>query len=148
MVARKKKSKKPSEQNSTKPLDRYTFFAERNLGTYDVPDALRAAGAKVVVHDDVLADDSPDEDWIKLCGEKGYIAITKDKQILYRKHEIESIKKHKARVVVLRAKHLTGTQNGEIIAKALPKIAKFADRTSAPFVAGLVRSGEVTDYEI
>lgn len=148
MVARKKKSKKPLEQNSTKPLKEYTYFVERNLGRFDVPDALRATGAKVVVHHDVLPDDSPDEDWITLCGEKSYIAVTQDKNIRYRQHELESIKEHKAMVIVLRAKLLTGKQKGEIIAKSLDNIAKFADTTEPPFVAGLERSGLLTKYEL
>jgi hypothetical protein len=148
MVARKKRSKKLSERSSTKPPDRYTFFVERNLGRYDVPEALRATGADIVVHHDILPEDSPDEDWIRLCGEKGYIAITEDKHIRYRQHELEAIIEYQARVIVLRAKLLTGKQKGEVIAAVLTKIGKFADENSPPFVGRLLRSGQVTRYEM
>lgn len=102
----------------------------------------------MVAHHDVLAEASPDEDWIKLCGENGYIAITEDKRIRYRQYELEAIKQHGARVVVVRAKLLTGTQKGEIVASALNRIARFADKHAAPFVAGLVRSGALTKYDL
>lgn len=147
MAGNRKKSKKLSEPNSIKLLNSYTYFVERNLGRFEVPKALKAAGANVVVHHDVLPHDSPDEDWIKFCGRKDFIAITEDKHIRYRQHELEAIRSYNARVIVLRAKRLTGVQKGEVIAKALPGIAKLANKTQPPFVAGLVRSGILTLYD-
>lgn len=135
-------------RSSIKPLSEFVFFAERNLGRYDVPESMRAAGATVIVHADVLPDASPDEDWIKLCGENGWLAITEDKNIRYRHHEIAAIRDYKASVFVLRAKQLTGIEKGKIIAKALPRLVSFAQQQRPPFVAGLVRSGKVTAYAL
>jgi predicted nuclease of predicted toxin-antitoxin system len=135
-------------RSSIKPLSDFVFFAERNLGRYDVPEQMRAAGATVIVHADVLPDASPDEDWIELCGKKGWIAITEDKHIRYRAHEIEAVRHYKAKVFVLRAKQITGLQKGQIIAAALPKLARFAQANDPPFVASLVRSGRISPYSI
>ena len=121
---------------------------ERNLGRYDVPESLRQAGANVVVHHDVLPPDSPDEDWIRLCGEQGYLAITEDKRIRYRQFELEAIREYQAAVIVLRAKLLTGAQKGEILAKALNRIERFFSRHDPPFVAGLDRSGRLSKYDL
>jgi hypothetical protein len=38
----------------------HTFFIDRSPGAHDVPDALRAAGALVEIHDDHVAPDTPE----------------------------------------------------------------------------------------
>ena len=89
---------------------------------------------------------APDEGWIALVGRKGWIALTKDKNIRYRCAELESIERHSARVIVVRAKNATGPEMAEVLAKASDSIARFAAKTSAPFVAGVDRSGRVRPY--
>ena len=83
-----------------------------------------------------------------MCGENDWIAITEDKHIRYRYHELEAIRNFKAKVFVLRAKQLTGMEKGRIISVSLPRLAKFADAHAPPFVASLVRSGKISMYDI
>jgi hypothetical protein len=47
------------------------FFVDRSLGKHVVPDALRAAGAHVEVHDDHFAQDALDEVWLPAVGQNG-----------------------------------------------------------------------------
>ena len=64
------KSKKRSDANSApKPPESPTFFLDRSLGRKTVAEALRAAGAKVEMHDDHFAQDATDETWLKTVGE-------------------------------------------------------------------------------
>lgn len=92
--------------------------------------------------------DAPDEDWIRLVSRKGWIALTKDKNIRYRYSELKAIKKHRARVVVIRAKNLTGTELATLLVKYYLKIQKFAAENSTPFVVGLDRGGKLTGYKL
>lgn len=147
MVARGKKSKKPSVASSLEPPEG-VFYVDRNLGRIAVPSALRDAGFTVEIHDYHLPPDAPDEAWIALCGQRHWIAITKDKRIRHRTHEIAAIKLHKAKVIVLRAKDVTGQQQGEILAQHGRRILAFAAVTKAPFVAGIDRSGTIKQYDI
>ena len=65
---------------------------------------------KVEIHDDHLPLDAPDERWIALVGMKRWVALTKDKHIRFRFTELESIRRHAARIIVIRAKNATGPQ--------------------------------------
>ena len=56
----------------------------------------------VEVHDAHLPLEAPEEDWIDLVGREGWVAVTKDKNVRYRMSEIEAIRKHMARVIVIR----------------------------------------------
>lgn len=69
MAGRKKKSKKQSAANS-KQRKQIVFYVDRNLDSKIVPKALRKAGVSVEIHDDHLAQDAADEEWIELVGRK------------------------------------------------------------------------------
>ena len=113
-----------------------------------IADLLRSEGIKVEVHDGLLPPDAPDEEWIALVGRKGWVAVTRDKNIRYRAVEINAIKKHAARVVVIRMKNATGPQMAELLVKERHRIARFVAKTKAPFIAGIPRSSTVRAYEI
>ena len=102
----------------------------------------------VEVHDDHLPANAPDEDWIALVAEKGWVALTKDKNILHRCSEIESIREHKAKVLVIRAKNTTGEDIANLLLDSMNRIRRFVNKTNAPFVAGIIRSGKVSSYDI
>ena len=103
---------------------------------------------RVEIHDDHLPPNAPDEDWIALVGRNGWIAVTKDKNIRYRSAELASIRRHSARVLVVRAKSATGTDIADLLVAGRRRIARFTVRTPAPFVAGIYRGGEVKPYEV
>lgn len=147
MAVRKKRSKKRSVA-SFNSLPEFTFYIDRNLGSHSVPEAMRNAGHSVQIHDDHLAPDAPDEDWIALCGRKKWIAITQDKNIRYRASEIDAIRRNRAVVIVVRAKLLTGDQLGELLANYAKKLARFAAANEPPFVAGVDRNGRISKYPI
>ncbi len=103
---------------------------------------------KVEVHDDHLPADAPDEDWLALVGRNGWVAITKDRNIRYRAAEIDAIRIHSARVVVIRMKNASGSDLAELLAKGRRRIARFAARTTAPFVARMYGNGQLENFPI
>lgn len=147
MSAKRQRSKKRSVANSKQPPEPRVLYLDRNLGRHVVASALRNAGYPVEVHDDHLPIDAPDEQWIKLVGDKGWIALTKDKNIRYRHAEFQAIEEYGARVVVVRAKNLVGKELAELVVKHYERIQQFALLSQAPFVAGLDRSGALKLYE-
>ncbi len=82
----------------------------------------------VEVHDDHLPLDAPDEEWLALVGRKGRVAVTKDRNVRYRAAEVGAIKRHSARVIVIRMKSATGPEIAELPVKGRRRIARFALR--------------------
>lgn len=147
MSEKKKRSKKRSDVNSKRPPESFVLYLDSNLGNHIIANALRGAGHKVEIHDDHLPIDAPDEDWIRLCSERDWVAVTKDKNIRYRTAELETIMAYGARVFVIRAKNATGRDIAELLATYHPRLRRFAAKTPAPFVAGIDRSGSISTYE-
>ena len=142
-----RKSKKRSGASS-KPPREPTLFLDRNLGRHIVANRLRAAGMAIEVHDDHLPPAAPDEDWIALVGRKGWVAVTKDKNVRYRLSELQAIREHSARVVVIRMKNATGPEIADALLKGRRRIASFTAKTPAPFLAGIRKGGSIIAYEI
>ena len=103
---------------------------------------------KVKVHDDHLQQNAPDETWIALVGEKGWVALTKDKNIRHRIAEFHSIKKHSARIIVIRAKNATGEDIADLLVKGRKSIERFVANNPAPFVAKIDRGCRVKMYSV
>lgn len=144
----KKKSKKPSVTNSSRPLDDVVFFIDRSLGRKAVAEALRQAGEKVEVHDDHLPQNAKDEEWLRYVGARNWVALTQDDRIRFHYHERLALLLANVRTFVLTAKGLRGEQNGEIIAKALPAIRRILSKHPGPFIAKISRGAGVTLFEL
>ena len=142
-----RKSKKQSGASS-KPPPEPTLFLDRNLGKHIVAERLSAVGMAVEVHDDHLPLDAPDEDWIALVGRTGWVAITKDRNVRYRAAELEAIRRHSTRVIVIRMKNATGPDIAASLVRGRRRIARLVAKTPPPFVAGLYGNGTVKAYEI
>jgi hypothetical protein len=146
MAARPKKSKKHFVAN--RQPDSVVFFLDRNIGKHTVAQALRREGIAVEVHDDHLREDAPDEEWIKLVGQKGWVAITRDNQIRHRKNQIAAVKRHRARLIVVRIKNFDGPMAAHLLISRAGSIDTFARKTAPPFVARISMTGQVSKYDI
>jgi hypothetical protein len=115
------------------------------MGGLLVAQALRAADPEitVVAHDDVFPQDTPDEDWLPLVGERQWILITKDQKI--RKHPLQkrALLAARVRAFFFTGGNITGPEMAEIVSAQLPSILKLAAATSAPFLARITGSGQV-----
>lgn len=77
-----------------------------------------------------------------------WVAVTKDKNIRYRAAEMQAIVDNEARVFVIRAKTATGSEIAGLLVKYHGRLQRFVERTPAPFVAGIVRSGSISTYDV
>src|SRR5215831_7707454 len=100
-------SKKPSAASwLSKPHSPPTFFLDRSLGRLKIATALRQAGARVEVHDDLFDQGAVDEVWLQAAGEKSWVVLTKDKNIRYHAREKATLLAYGVRAFVLTAKGL------------------------------------------
>ncbi len=76
---------KSRRRSNTTPPDP-VFFIDRNLGADEFPNALRAAGFRVIVHDDHFKgrQDVYDPEIIRECGRNGWFLLTGDNDLTRR----------------------------------------------------------------
>jgi hypothetical protein len=125
MAGQRKKSKKRSAASSKQP--ELVLFLDRNLGRSVVAERLRREGVRVEVHDDHFPDQrTSDEEWLRFAGERGWVVLTPDAKIRYRVNERTAVQSARVRQFVLTARTLTGSEIGEVLVKALPRIRRLA----------------------
>ena len=105
---------------------------------------LRGADLKVEVHDEHLAQDASDPEWLAFAGQNNWILITRDERIRYRVAEKQAIRRAKVRAFVLAQGNLQAETLAENLLKALPKIRRLVEKENPPFVAKISRAGDVT----
>ena len=147
MAARKRKSKKRSVANSRQP-ESFVFFLDRCLGRHVVADALKAAGVEVKVHADFFQEDAPDDEWLHWAGEQGWLVLTKDKRIRYRRPEFAAVKQARVRLFVLTAGQITAVEMADIFVKARKKMERLAIKHDEPFIARVTKAGNVSRYDV
>ena len=145
MTASADTSKKQSGLNLPSPPEPLVFFVDRSLGRHVIPNALRAAGAQVELHDDHFSQDAQDQVWLAEAGKRGWVVLTKDKHLRYRAVETNALMSAKVRAFVLTARgDLSGVEIGQIFVKALPAMRRLCATVSPPFVAHVSRDGSVS----
>ena len=104
-------------------------------------DALRAAGADVRRHRDHFAPDAPDETWLPEVGHRGWVVLTKDKNIRRNELEREALLSANVRAFVLTSGSLTSAETAAVFVQQLRKMADMAVSEPPPFVASVTRTG-------
>ena len=115
------------------------FFVDRSLGR-GVAEALRKGGAQAEHHDDHFAQDAPDQDWLGEVGRRGWLVLTKDKEIRRRTLEREALLAAGVRAFVLTSGNLRGAEMAEIFVRHLRRMERLARRTPPPFIARVTRT--------
>lgn len=113
------------------------YFTDRDLGKH-FPEILVSGGLDVRRHPDHFPPDCPDEDWLKAVGEKGWVAVTRDRRIRYKPNELEAVKKHGVVLLVV-----IGKTPYPVLAKnfldTATKIEHFLSGKAAPLIAKIYR---------
>jgi predicted nuclease of predicted toxin-antitoxin system len=81
-------------------------------------------------------------------GARGWILITKDKNIRKRELELRALKQSRVRAFVLTAGGLKGEDQARIIKEALPAMLRLLRRRAASFVARITAESSVEIIEL
>lgn len=120
--------------------DRPTFYVDRCLGK-GVGQALRDAGARVEAHDDHFAQAEADAAWIPEVARRGWVILTKDKNIRRRAGEREAAVSASARIITLTSGNRRGAEMAALFVANLAGMEELAATQPAPFVAILGPGG-------
>jgi len=118
------------------------FFIDRCLGK-KLADSLRNVGATVEIHDDYLAPDINDEDWLRIVGERNWVVLTKDQKIATRYLELLAVAQGNVRLFALVDGNVSRDVMAQAFVNALEKMQKFIRGNQAPFIAKVDKSGLV-----
>src|SRR5262245_254483 len=108
--------------------DRPIFYVDRCLGKA-VPRALQEAGARVEIHDDHFAKDAEDEVWIPEVARRGWVILTKDKNIRRTPGEREAALTANARIFTLSSGNMRGEVMAALFVTRLPDLEKRRPRS-------------------
>lgn len=122
------------------------FFLDRSIGRGTVASKLREAGFAIKIHDDYFPQNDPDEHWLSVVGQKGWLVFTKDKELRYRSPELLAIVKGNAKVYSLVSGNMRGLQMAEAFVKAARQIVKSAVQPEAPCILKVLKSGKVQNW--
>ena len=132
------------KQSAAKPPDGTVFFIDRSLGAESLRLALQQRGLSVKIHDDHFKRDEEDRVWLRAVAKHGWVIFTKDQRLRYRPLEIAALRASHARVFVLVAGSLRGSEIAAAFLAALPRIFHILRKYPGPFVARITKDGGVT----
>ena len=113
--------------------DRPTLFVDRSLGK-KVGKRLREAGAIIELHDDHFHQATEDRIWIPDVTARGWVILTKDKNIRRPSGEREDVLLAGARVFTLTSGNMSGDVMAQTFIKHLADMERIAGSQAPPFV--------------
>ncbi|WP_437325864.1 hypothetical protein [Sorangium sp. So ce381] len=115
----------------------FTYFIDRSLGRGLVVEALRAAKLDVHAHDDHFAQNTPDAEWLVEIGRRGWVVLTKDKNIRVNALERLALVRANVACIMLGRGDLTAPAMAQVFVDALPLIRRVLRRFGLPLAASL-----------
>ena len=105
--------------------------------------ALRQAGLRVEIHDDHFPPDARDQEWLEVVGARGWVVLTNDRRIRYRRIELTALLSSGVRAFAFTRGNLSGEGMGSIFLNALPRVRRFLRKKKGPFIATVTLGGDV-----
>jgi hypothetical protein len=98
---------------------------------------------RIELHDDHFPQGTPDTEWLREVGRRGWIVLTKDTRIRYRPNEKQALLAAGVRAFAFASGNLSGAQMSDAIVKALPKMLKLLATHRSAFVARITAASDV-----
>lgn len=139
----KKPSGTPSAASSTeKPPEPLTVFLDESLDSNSIAQAIASAGATVERLTTHFPKGTDDRAWLALAGRNGWVVLTRDKRIRYRRLERLVLQAAGVRAFVFTGGNVTLSETAAILAEAVPAIRQVCEREAPPFIYHLGRAGK------
>jgi PIN like domain len=98
----------------------------------------------VEIHDDWFPDSQTrDTEWLRLCAERRWVAITKDDRIRYHELEKQALIAGGVAVFTLTTANISGTMMAKILVEARPRMDRFVRKHTPPYLAYVTRSAAI-----
>ncbi|RIL07546.1 MAG: hypothetical protein DCC71_02680 [Proteobacteria bacterium] len=119
------------------------FFFDRSVGKF-VPNALRAQGYELEIHDEAFDPNASidDETWIRYASERDLVIVSRDRNIRRRPAERRAFVENGARMLLLGGKATRGEML-RVFLLALPRIERAVGTLRAPWIQFIDASGRL-----
>lgn len=131
-------SPRPPDARRDPPL-----FIDRDASSRALFAALEAAGRVYIAHRDHFAPTTPDPDWLRVAGSRGWVVLTRDQNIRRKPNELAAIKDARVVLFVLTSGNLSAEATGRIVVDAYERIMAAARAAPRPAIFSLTREGRV-----
>lgn len=139
----KKPSGTPSAASSpSRPPEPVTVFLDESLDSNSIVGALSAAGANVERLTSHFPKGVEDQTWLSLAGIRGWVVLTRDKRIRYRRLERLALQTAGVRAFVFTSGNVTLADTAAALASAIPAIAEISAREPGPCIYHIGRTGK------
>jgi len=113
-----------------------------------VPEALRAAGLDIRVHDELFPQATQDVVWLTAAGADRWVVITRDDRIRYNQLEKQAVFAAKLRFFSITSSSLTGDEAASLILSAIRAMTRLCRQHAADgFIAKISRGPDVRIIE-
>jgi hypothetical protein len=119
------------------------LFIDRCAWSNRLGDALTELGIPFIPHHDCFAPACPDEDWLEVAGKKGWIVLTRDKNIRRKPNELRAFREHGVIAFVLTGGDATAADIAVLVSALYPKMMRKVKGAKPPSMFTLIMSGNI-----
>ncbi len=139
-----KKSKKRSVSSSASPPDYPVLFIDRCAWSNRLGDALATANIVFIPHHQRFALDCPDEEWLPVAGNEGWVVLTRDKNIRRKPNELLAFKKNRVLAIVLSSGQASAADTAELVVRLYSKLMRKLQNTRPPAMFTVTLAGTIS----
>lgn len=133
--------------SNASPPEPFILFVDRDASSGRLFQALRDAGIPFEAHRDHFAHDTPDTDWLREVGRRGWLVLTRDQNIRRKPDELAALREADVILFALTSGNLSAQETAEVVVGAWPKMKRMAAAIKPPAIFSLTRGGEVRRIE-
>lgn len=133
--------------SNASPPEPFILFIDRDAWSGKLDAALRDANIPFEAHRDHFAHDTPDSDWLREVGRRGWLVLTRDQNIRRKPDELAALRVAGVILFALTSGNLSAQETAEIVVAAWPKMKRLAAATTPPAIFSLTRASEVRRIE-
>jgi hypothetical protein len=119
-----------------------TYFFDRNFGAA-LPSALRLLGLDIQSHDEHFAQDTSDDEWLRLVGDRHWIVLTQDLAIKQNANEIAALVMHGVACFAFTTYQLNRWDKLGVIVRAWPEMERIIASEPPPYIYRVNRRAQV-----
>lgn len=142
MPTKKPSGTRSAANSSSRPPEPLTLFLDESLDSDSIAQALVAAGAIVERLTKHFPKGTDDRVWLSHAGTNGWVVLTRDKRIRYRKLERLALQSAGVKAFVFTGGNVTIADTAIILAAALQSIAAICRKEPGPFIYHFGRTGK------
>ena len=142
MPTKKPSGTRSAASYSSKPPEPLSVFLDESLDSDSIAQALTDAGVTVERLTRHFPKGTPDGRWLAFAGGKGWIVLTRDKRIRYRRLERLALQAANVRAFVFTGGNVTLAETAAILARSVRHMEVVCVRDRGPFLYHIGLAGK------